>query len=336
MKSLYESLLDGFDEIENAQKASVKDEIYGFLRTNYLRSTSFKVSRKPNEDGIYEVTYKNKAPIVIKNKKAASVTNGMFKFVGETPGFEADMCRELESLEGLPEVMLGDFKLWGCEKLKSLKGAPKKIDGEFRCNSCDLLENLEGMPQEGVDRFIIYDCKSLKSLKGSTNDVSNLLISRCDQLDSLKGGPQNVMHTYTISSCKNLTSLEGSPKEINGNYEVSWLPKLTSLKGITQKASGVTGTTINNIGIKNLEGLPKTSLALRILACRELNSFKGCPQTVYGDLTISRCSDAKDFDNLPSRVHGTLSIYTEDEILDEDYIKTVSQADKYYLNGDSM
>lgn len=333
MKSLYESLLGGFEEIEKAQKVSVKDEIYYFLRMNYLRSTCFKVSRKPNEDGIYEVTYKNKAPIVLKNKKATSVTNGMFKFVGETPGFEADMCRELESLEGLPEVMLGDFKLLGCEKLKSLKGAPKKIDGGFHCNSCDSLENLEGMPQDGVTRMLIYDCKNLKSLKGSVNDALNVLISRCDQLDSLKGGPQNVMHAYTITSCKNLTSIEGSPKEINGNYEASWLPKLTSLKGITQKAGGYTGTTVNNVGIKNLEGLPKTSLSLRILACRELNSFKGLPQTVYGDLTISDCSNADDFDNLSSRVHGTLSIYTEGEILDEDYIKSVSQADKYYLNG---
>lgn len=336
MKSLYESLLDGFDEIEKAQKVSVKDEIYGFLRTNYLRSTSFKVSRKPNEDGIYEVTYKNKAPIVLKNKKATSVTNGMFKFVGETPGFEADMCCELESLEGLPEVMMGDFRLWGCEKLKNLKGAPKKINGEFRCNSCSGLENLEGMPQEGVGMMLLYDCKNLKSLKGSTNDVLNLFISNCDQLDSLKGGPQNVGNSYTIKSCKNLTSLEGSPKKIKGNYEASWLPKLTSLKGITQKAGkessyNFSGITINNAGIKTLEGLPKTSLSLRILACHELASFKGCPQTVFGHLTIKECPMAEDFDNLPTKVHGNLSIYVEDKALDEDYIRTVCQADRYYI-----
>lgn len=336
MKSLYESLLGGFEEIEKAQKVSVKDEIYYFLRMNYLRHTSFKVSRKPNEDGIYEVTYKNKAPMVLKNKKATSVTNGMFKFVGETPGFEADMCLELESIEGLPEVMLGDFQLWGCEKLKSLKGAPKKINGEFRCNGCDSLENLEGMPQEGVTRLLLYDCKKLKSLKGCTNDVLNVLISRCDQLDSLKGGPQNVMHAYTITSCKNLTSIEGSPKEINGNYEVSWLPKLTSLKGITQKAGGYTGTTVNNVGIKNLEGLPKTSLSLRILACSELTSLKGCPQTVYGDLTIRECPNVEDFNNLPARVHGALSIYNEGRpLVDEDYIKTFSHADKYYVDGEA-
>lgn len=336
MKSLYESLLDGFDEIEKAQKVSVKDEIYYFLRMNYLRSTSFEISRKPNKDGIYEVTYKNKAPMVLKNKKATSVTNGMFKFVGETSGFEANACYELESLEGLPDVMLGDFKLLGCEKLKSLKGAPKKIDGEFCCGRCDSLENLEGMSQEGVTRLSLYDCGELKSLKGSTNDVLNLLISRCDQLDSLKGGPQNVMHTYTISSCKNLTSLEGSPKEINGNYEASWLPKLTSLKGITQKAGGYTGITVSNTGIKNLEGLPKTSLSLKILACHELNSFKGCPQTVYGNLTIKECPEAEDFDNLPTKVHGSLSIYTGNKTLNANYIKSVTEADKYYINEDGM
>ena len=340
MKSLYESLLDGFDKIEKAQKVSVKDEIYYFLRMNYLRSTNFKVSRKPNENGIYEVTYNNKAPIVLKNKKATSVTNGMFKFVGETPGFEADMCRELESLEGLPEAMLGDFKLWGCEKLKSLKGAPKKINGEFRCN-CDSLESLEGMPQEGVTSLTLYNCRKLKSLKGCTNTVYKLFISGCDQLDSLKDGPQNVETSYTIKSCGNLTSLEGSPKEISGDYEASWLPKLTSLKGITQKAGkegrySFSGITINNTGIKNLEGLPKTCLSLKILACHELTSFKGCPQTVFGHLTIKECPKVEDFDNLPPRVHGALSIYmVGQEIIDANYIKSISEADEYYINGEA-
>ena len=53
MKSLYESLLDDFDTI--ASTIDVKNEIKQFLKDNYKYASKFKVSRKPNNDGYYEV-----------------------------------------------------------------------------------------------------------------------------------------------------------------------------------------------------------------------------------------------------------------------------------------
>ena len=54
-----ESLLDDFDTISQTSETDVKNEIEQFLKDNYKKHTSFKISRKPNNDGYYEVDNKD-------------------------------------------------------------------------------------------------------------------------------------------------------------------------------------------------------------------------------------------------------------------------------------
>lgn len=53
---------------------------------------------------------------------------------------------DLDSLEGSPEIVSGDF-FCSNNELRSLKGAPKIVGGDFWCVNNDKLESLEGAPE---------------------------------------------------------------------------------------------------------------------------------------------------------------------------------------------
>ena len=57
MKTLKESILDDMEDVLNNGDKCFKDLIKEFLKANYNRASKFKISRKPNADGLYEVTY---------------------------------------------------------------------------------------------------------------------------------------------------------------------------------------------------------------------------------------------------------------------------------------
>ena len=61
MKTLYETLLDDFDTLSSPLSSkAIKDGIKQFIKANYENPSKFSISRKPNEDGYYEVNDLNK------------------------------------------------------------------------------------------------------------------------------------------------------------------------------------------------------------------------------------------------------------------------------------
>lgn len=274
MKSLYESLLDDFDGISANQKLDVRGEVYTYIRRNYLRTSSFSISRKPDADGLYEVKYKHKAPLTLKaeSREATGVTNGFFKFVGPIPGFKCENCQQLKSLEGLPEEIDGDMLCWGAKSLESLEGCPKKINGNINLNDCVNLKSLKGMPTEGVKSIEMYNCWNLESLEGMPKEVNYLSISRAYKLKSLKGMPETIKFNLCITACEGLTNLNGMAKVVNGKVDLSWLKNLKSLKGMPKevglhKEYG-NKLVISNCGITSLEGMPKkVHGTVRIVSC---------------------------------------------------------------------
>ena len=64
----------------------------------------------------------------------------------------------LESLEGCPKEVCGDFYCYNCNNLESLKGCPNKVSGNFSCRRCSKLESLKGAPKEVGGYFDCREC----------------------------------------------------------------------------------------------------------------------------------------------------------------------------------
>ena len=155
--SLYESLLDDFDNIDKS--IDLKQIVKDWIKNNYKRATLLKISNKPNKDGKFEVSAD---VVIIDNKSLTSLTNDMFIWK-KVESFNCSNCTSLTSLEGAPEKVGGDFSCIHCDSLTSLEGAPKKVDRHFYCNSCNSLTSLEGAPKEVGGDFYCIHCASLKS-----------------------------------------------------------------------------------------------------------------------------------------------------------------------------
>ena len=171
MKTLYESLLDDFDTMSASSTTDIKNEIKQFLKDNYKKSSSFEISRKPNNDGYYEVDCSKCSDIEVGNKNITSLTNNLFIFVNIKGDFDCSYCRNLTSLEGAPEEIVGDFYCTYCNKLTSLKGAPKEVGKHFYCNNCSNLTSLKGSPKEIKHVFDLTNCINIKSLEGAPKKV---------------------------------------------------------------------------------------------------------------------------------------------------------------------
>lgn len=109
-----ESLLDDFDAVSASSTTDIKKEIRQFLNDNYKRASSFKISRKPNNDGYYEVDC-SKCLIIEVYNDITSLTNNLFIFVNVKGSFNCSYCKNLTSLEGAPKNIGGkiysDFSL---------------------------------------------------------------------------------------------------------------------------------------------------------------------------------------------------------------------------------
>ena len=126
MKSLYESLFDIDDNVDNVDRSIVEK----FLKDNYRGS--FIISNKPNKDGKYEVSC---VGAVVAQKNITSLTNDMFVWTEMDAEFNCSWCDSLTSLKGAPKKVGSEFNCMYCKSLMSLKGAPKKTD-YFRCEGC--------------------------------------------------------------------------------------------------------------------------------------------------------------------------------------------------------
>jgi hypothetical protein len=212
MKSLYESLLDDFDSIEN--KTNYRQEVEDFISKYCQCSDAVKISREPNKDGFYEVS--TRGDVMIGGDK---LTNGLFVWVS----VRSFWCSgtNIETLEGSPKIVTGVFNCNGCEKLKSLKGCPKKV-GSFSCAWCYNLPSLEGGPQEVVGGYGCNNC-DLKTLKGAPKKVGGCFdCSMNRDLISIADAPDTCEMGFNCNGCVKLKSLKGLPKHISkGTVRIS-------------------------------------------------------------------------------------------------------------------
>lgn len=216
MKSLYESILDDFEEIEN--KSNYRQDVADFISQYCQCSDSVKISQKPNKQGYYEVS--TKGTIMIGGDR---LTNGLF--IWKEVGSFWCTGANIETLEGSPLKVKEIFNCNNCEKLKSLKGAPKKV-GMFTCSWCRNLHSLEGGPVEVEGG---YDC------------------SQCD-LKNLKGAPKKIGGHFDCSMNRDLTSIADAPDTCEMGFNCNGCVKLKSLKGLPKHVSKGT-VRISGIGI---------------------------------------------------------------------------------------
>lgn len=195
MKTLYESLLDDFEDLSAPlSPKAIKEEIKQFLKANYIHPSKFRISRKPNEDGYYEVEHPGQ---ITFRSPAESLTNGKFVFVN---------CHS--------------FSIQSSHRLKNLIGSPKETKHGYHIFNCNNLESLEGITEKTGFGYGLYisDCMNLKTLTGLPEKAHHVNISYCQSLIDLTGAPNEVELDFKLYQCRNLDSLKGAPKKVGGVF----------------------------------------------------------------------------------------------------------------------
>ena len=131
---IQESLLDNIDSTINNGLDSIKAQVEKFIEENY--SGKFKISDKPNKDGLFEVD--GLTSISVKNKSIISLTNDLFVWNKVNGEFNCSFCYSLYSLEGAPKEVGGYFDCSFCESLKDLEGCQKFVKYLFYDDYCGL------------------------------------------------------------------------------------------------------------------------------------------------------------------------------------------------------
>ena len=102
-------------------------------------------------------------------------------------------------------------------------------DGEVRIKNKSIESLTNGLFRWGVINkdFICSFCNNLTSLKGGPEKVENYFFcDGCNSLTSLEGSPRVVNKDFYCMDCKNLKTLEGAPKIVGGKFCCSNCPSL--------------------------------------------------------------------------------------------------------------
>ena len=197
MKSLYESLLDDFDEI--AGKVNPRAEVERFLKDHVEYFNKLIISDKPNKNGFYEVSSKGNVTFTGKDNPPR-LTNGLFVWTSIKGDFDCSYNMGLETLEGGPTDVMISFLCHHCPKLESLEGAPKKIGCDFEIDYCENLKSLKGAPKSIFANFSCCNCNSLKSLKY---------------------GPEKVGGDFSCANCGKKFTEQDVTKLVNVGYRIT-------------------------------------------------------------------------------------------------------------------
>lgn len=137
MRDLYESLLDDFEDLANAQdKAILNDWCQKHLKGKY-KVTILKKS------GVLRL----RGNVIIKDvpDEILPIKIGLLE-----GSLSIEKCPNLTSLEGVFEEFMtikGNLTINNCPKLTSLKGCPFVVDGTFSLVGNTSLKSLEGAPE---------------------------------------------------------------------------------------------------------------------------------------------------------------------------------------------
>ena len=127
----------------------------------------------------------------VNNCRSLKSLKGAPEYVGEG-GVCCIECYSLETLEGAPKTVLGDFHCDDCPNLKSLKGAPEVLCSDFWCNRCKKLTSLEGLPDSIGRSLYCQACTGLNTIKGLPTKIGGNLYLNIkniseDELRNIKG-----------------------------------------------------------------------------------------------------------------------------------------------------
>lgn len=198
MKTLYESLLDDYDELEKTaaetEVAEARSKVIEYLKKYYRFSRYFKVGDKVGSDGKFPVYWNQKAPITILDKSIEDLSNGLFTFVNVKATLDVYDCPNLKRISGMPYLWKGRFIIANCPKLESLEGCPTRVDGGFNIIGCGI-KTLKGGPKYVDYEYVVKD-NDLENLVGAPYDVVMLDCTDNPRLRSLKGCPKEIGTLY--------------------------------------------------------------------------------------------------------------------------------------------
>lgn len=125
------------------------------------------------------------------------------------------LCRFIESLEGCPKKVMGDFNCSN-SKITTLQGGPRYVGGKFDCSYTNNITTLEGAPDSVGGDFRAHNI-FLKFLNGAPRKVGgNYEVS--GTFTTLEGGPEEVGGNFKTINCHKLTSIQGAPRIVSGNF----------------------------------------------------------------------------------------------------------------------
>lgn len=163
---------------------------------DYIRNFISK-QEHPEEFSITEDGKVN-SNISVKITQEDLVNNKLpFEFGYVAGGFRISDA-QIESLEGAPKTVGGDFEIWDCPKLTSLEFSPNKV---------------------GVN-YVLFKV-GVEDMTGCSQDIGgSLKMGSCDKLKSLVGSPEKINVDLTVIGCDKFDSIEGLPKEIGGDLNL--------------------------------------------------------------------------------------------------------------------
>ncbi len=128
-----------------------------------------------------------------------------------------------------------------------------------------------------ISKLNIEDCSNFPDSVGD-----GIIISRCDNLKSLKGISRHIEEGFSLSSCKKLKSFEGMENVRVFKYmRVFDLENLVSLKGLPYTIDG----------------------DLILTTCHKLESLKYISSIIKGTLDINDNKGLVDYTHVPRRVN---------------------------------
>ena len=111
-------------------------------------------------------------------------------------------------------------------------------------------------------------------------------------IKNLDGCPRIVKGCFFVSDCEELESLKGGPDSVGEDYHCNYCISLKSFEGMTQKIGGAIRAAFCT-DVESLYGVPKTVKGdFDIHGCCSIKSLYGFPKTVKGDV----CASSDNFD----------------------------------------
>ena len=181
MKSLYESLLDNFENLEKSQDKELvgewfKENVKGKYKIVALKNNTVKVwgdilIKDYKEDNFpFTISFMSGNVSIEKCPNITSI-KGLFADLMTIEGsLTINNCPKLTSLEGCPMIVHGALSLTGNSSLKSLEGAPEIVHG-----TTYVMKNGKRFSKEQVEKYIKMPMRIVCSIEDEDVLVEGLV-----------------------------------------------------------------------------------------------------------------------------------------------------------------